>query len=804
MRLWLIPVFAALVGAYQTSAPAPPSPPAAAPPPRIVPPRVVPPPAAPAPEPRFGASAALDAVIEDAIRADQIPGAVVLIAHKGQIIYEKAYGARALVPRREPMTLDTIFDAASLTKVIATTPGIMKLVETGKLRLGDRVTTYLPEFQGGKSEITVRQLLTHFSGLRPILELAPSESGYDVAIHKALIEQPVAGPGARFAYSDINFILLGEIVHRLSGKPLPDYVREQVFEPLGMTDTMFQPPAKLYARIAPTELMPGTAEPLRGVVHDPRSRLMGGIAGHAGLFTTAADLSKFAEMMLGMGERHGVRVFSPLTVRRFTTPQSPADQPVLRGLGWDIDSPYSSPRGDLYPVGSYGHTGFTGTSLWIDPSTGSYVILLANSVHPKLRPAISPLRARVANVAAAALVLDAAPPAAVLAERPPPQPPAARAGDVLAGLDVLAQENFASLRGKRVGLITNHTGLRRDGRRNVDLMVAAGVDLKALFSPEHGLAGTEDHSNIGHAKDSVTGIPVWSLYLGQSRRPNDDMLRGLDVLVFDIQDAGARFYTYSCTMLYAMEAAAKHKIEFVVLDRPNPITGEHVEGPMLDPAVKSFVGCLEMPLRHGLTMGEMALLANQDLRPQANLRVVAMKNWNRRDWFDATGLIWVDPSPNMRSLNAALLYPGVAMLEYSKVYSVGRGTDAPFEQVGADWMRGRELAAYLNARRIPGIRVYPTQFRPSASNFAGQRIEGVRFVITDREVFDSTRFGLELASAIARLFPGRMQWAPNEKLVGSRAVLEALEAGEDPTKIQMLNETGLRPFIEKRAKFLLY
>jgi uncharacterized protein YbbC (DUF1343 family)/CubicO group peptidase (beta-lactamase class C family) len=752
----------------------------------------------------YSASETLDAVIEKAIEEDQIPGAVLLVGRQEEILHLKAYGSRALAPKQEAMTTDTIFDVASLTKVVATTAAIMKLAEEGKVRLNDPVTAYLKEFQGGKSPITVRHLLTHFSGLRPDLDLKPAWSGYKTGIQKAMVDKPVAEPGQRFIYSDINFILLGEIVHRVSGKMLPDYVSEKVFRPLRMKETMFRPPASLRPRIAPTERVDGRV--LRGVVHDETTRYMGGIAGHAGLFSTATDLSRFARMMLGLGALEGVRVFSPLTVRKFTEPQSPPWQPILRGLGWDIDSPYSGNRGDLYPIGSYGHTGFTGTSMWIDPVTQSYVILLANSVHPRRRPAITSLRGRVATVVAASLGVDARGVALTGYNETAAgvRRAVARNGKTLTGLDVLAAQGFAPLQGRRVGLITNHTGISREGKRNVDLMLAAGIRVTALFSPEHGLAGKEDHENIGHAKDPQTGIPVWSLYSGKNRRPNAEMLKGIDVLVFDIQDIGARFYTYICTMINAMEEAAKFKIPFLVLDRPNPINGVHVEGPMLDADLRSFVGCIDVPLRHGMTAGEIARMANAEHKIGAQLEVVAMKDWHRGDWFDATGLMWVDPSPNMRSLNAALLYPGVAMLEGARNYSVGRGTDSPFEQIGADWIQGQELAAYLNARYIPGVRIYPTQFQPASSNFAGRHIQGVRFVITDREAFAPVRLGMEIGAALEKLYPGKYPWKASERLIGNRATISALEKGQDPRLIQQAHEEGLRSFLERRAKYLLY
>jgi len=759
-------------------------------------------------QPAFSGAAAMDEQINQAVQSGLIPGAVLVLGHNGQIVYQKAYGERALIPRREVMTLDTIFDAASLTKVVATTSAVMKLFDQGKIRLNDPVTAYLPEFEDGHSDITIRNLMTHFSGLRPDLDLKPAWSGYETGIHRALIDKPARPPGVRFVYSDINFILMGEIVRRLSGQSLAEYTHANIFQPLGMSDTMFQPPASLRPRIAPTEIDPATGQPLRGVVHDDTSRFMGGIAGHAGLFTTAADLAKFAQMMLNGGELNGVRIFSAATVEKFTTPQSPADQPILRGLGWDIDSPYSSNRGDLFPIGSYGHTGFTGTSLWIDPYSKSYVILLTNFVHPHRGKSLSSLRSRVATIAAASFGITSREVRLTGYNDTINGPGLPRvvdpAGSVLTGLDVLAQEKFAPLRGKRIGLITNHTGLSRDGKRNVDLMMRAGVEVVAIFTPEHGLQGREDQPNISDTKDTATGIPVTSLYQGSRRRMSPEMLNGIDALVYDIQDVGARFYTYSCTMLYSLEEAAKKHVPYFVLDRPNPITGTKVEGPLLDKDLESFVGCLEVPLRHGMTFGELATMANGERKLGADLHVVAMKGWSRGDWFDSTGLPWVDPSPNMRSLNAATLYPGVAMLEASKNYSVGRGTDSPFEQIGADWIHGRELAEFLDNRFIPGVRVYPTKFQPSASNLKGQNIEGVRFVITDRNRFDSTRFGLEIGYALEKLYPGKIPWDANRFLIGNHEVIAAGKAGTDPRTTVQKMEDSLAAFLQQREKYLLY
>ena len=733
---------------------------------------------------------ALDDAINQAVTQSRIPGAVVLVGHRGEIVYRKAYGSRALLPEKEPMTMDTIFDCASLTKVVATTSSIMRLFEDGKIRLADKVTDYLPEFQNGSSDLTVRDLMIHFSGLRPDVDLVPEWSGYQTGIDKALHDKPAGAAETKFVYSDINFLLLGEIVRRVGGEALPDFARDHVFAPLGMSETRFQPPAILRPRIAPTEKLP-SGEILRGTVHDPTARFMGGVAGHAGLFSTADDLAKFCQMMLNLGTgANGQRLFSPATILKFTSSQTPLGQPVLRGLGWDIDSPLSGNRGELFPVGtSYGHTGFTGTSLWLDPGSETYVILLANSVHPSRGKSLTSLRSRVATLVAAQVGAGAS---------PVPILP------TLTGLDVWEAQGFKALAGKRVGLITNHTGIDRNNNRNIDRMRAAGVNLTAIFSPEHGFLGLEDQPDVASSKDSATGIRVWSLYEGKNRRPSAEVLRSVDVLVFDIADVGARYYTYVSTMAYTLEEAAKAKIPFYVLDRPNPITGTHVEGPMIDRDQLSFVGYFPLPVRHGMTVGELALMFNAENHLRANLTVVQAEGWRREEWFDETGLPWVNPSPNMRTLNAALLYPAIGLLEYSKNYSVGRGTDSPFEMVGAKFIRGSDLCRELTSRFIPGFRCYPVSFQPTASMLSGKLVEGIRLEVTNRNQFDSGKLGVELMSALQKLYPGRIDFAANKRLIGDSDLIREIEQRQSSTQILKRQAEALKMFRAMRNKYLLY
>lgn len=756
----------------------------------------------------FAGSAALDAQMLQAVRDGLIPGGVLLVGHQGKIIHRRAYGNRALIPTREAMTVDTIFDLASLTKVVATTPALMKLVEQGKLRITDPVTTYLPEFQNGKSDITIRDLLTHFSGLRPDLDLKPTWSGYETGIRKALADKPAGPPGERFVYSDINFELLGEIVRRLSGETLDKFVAEQIYQPLGMKETGYLPAASLIPRIAPTEVDEATGKPWRGIVHDPTARYMGGVAGHAGVFSTAADLALYCEMLLGKGERGGNRVLSAAVVEKFTEANSPPDQPALRGLGWDIDSGYSSPRGELFPIGSYGHTGFTGTSLWLDPASQTYVILLTNFIHPKSGKSLNALRRSIGTIVAANVGVKSA---AVNETGYNETLEASGARRMLApnhrtltGLDVLEAQKFQDFKGQRIGLITNQTGIDRNGRRNVDVMRQAGVQVVGIFSPEHGVTGALDQADISDSTDSATGLPVWSVYHNSAFKVDPKVLQNVDAVVFDIQDVGARFYTYGCLMLYMLNETTKAEKTFYVLDRPNPITGVHVEGPLLEKTLESPVGCMEIPIRHGMTLGELATMANAEKNIKADLRVIQMKDWSRGDWLDSTGQYWVNPSPNMRSLNAATLYPGVAMIESSPNLSVGRGTDSPFEQIGADWIRGGELAAALNARSLPGVRVYPTRFEPAGSVFQGKSIEGVRFVILNRETFDAVRFGLELASAIEKLYPGKLDLEACRRSIGSRKVIEELQQGADPSTIELNLAADLEAFAVRSKPFLLY
>lgn len=729
---------------------------------------------------------AIDARIDKAIAENQTPGAVLWMERNG-VAYHRAYGNRALVPAVEPMTEETIFDAASLTKVTATAPSIWLLIGQGKIVLDAPVKTYIPEFTGGwRDEITIRHLLTHTSGLRPDLTLTDKWSGFDEAWRRIINEEVLQRPGAVFRYSDINFELLGEVVHRVSGEPLDQFARKHVFEPLGMRDTRFLPAD--VTRIAPTE-WDENHKMLRGIVHDPTARRMGGVAGHAGMFTTAADLAKFARAVLDG------RFFPP----EMTQVQSPRGVAVRRAGGFDIDSSFSAPRGNVFPLGSFGHTGYTGTAIWIDPFSRTFYVLMTNRVHPDDKANISALRRDVGTLVAEAVrgfdfsnVPGALPKRAGGGVRY-----AQGGGDTRNGIDVLVASRYEALRGLRVGLITNHTGIDRSGNPTIDLLRSApGVELVALFSPEHGIRGVADE-NVSDTRDEVTGLPIYSLY-GERRQPSPEQVANLDALVYDIQDIGVRFYTYESTLGLAMESVSGTKVKFFVLDRVNTIGGTIVEGPVLE-GPTDFVGYHDVPIRHAMTVGELARMFRDEQHLNVDLTVIELKGWKREWWQDDAGLPWINTSPNMRSLTEAALYPGIGLLE--SAVSVGRGTPAPFEVAGAPYIDGEKLARDMTALGLPGIAFTPIRFTPDASVHKGEECGGVRFTITDRKVLRPVDIGIALATILVHDYGAKFPVYKMQRLLRHPATLEAIRAGKPLDEIRPLGASG---FDARRARFLLY
>ncbi len=730
--------------------------------------------------------AAIDASVAEAIANRSVPGAVVVVGRRDGVVLRRAYGSRELEPERVAMTVDTVFDLASLTKPIATATSVMALVERGAIGLDDPLVKYLPDCdKSSKAAITIRHLLLHVAGFPPDIPKGDFAHGRDEAIRRICKTRLRAAPGIASIYSDLGFVLLEEVVRRVTSRDLPDFATETIFTPLGMKDTGFLPPDDRKRRAAWTEFVDGGWRV--GVVHDPRAFLLGGVAGHAGLFSTGDDLALYARAILGGGEVDGKRVLSPRTV---STMIAPHDTPGgVRALGWNVDGQY---RGEGFSPRAVGHFGFTGTALWIDPDKDLFVIVLTNRVHPDGKGDAKPLVARINTLAAQAFGPAVGRVKACL------DGPA----DVRTGIDVLRDEQFERLRGRRIGLITNASGRARDGTSTVDLLRdAPGLRLVALFTPEHGL-DSDREGRIDSGIDGRTGLPVYSLY-GDVFAPSSESLADIDTLVFDIQDVGTRFFTYASTMERAMKAARDRDLRFVVLDRPNPIDGIDIGGPVLMPTSQSFVNYHALPIRHGLTVGELATMLNADDHLGLALSVVPMSGWRRSEYWDETGLRWVNPSPNLRSVQQALLYPAVGLLEATNL-SVGRGTDAPFERLGAPWIDGWDLAAALSADSLSGVDFTPDTFAPTADRYAGQRCGGVHVAVRDRSQFDPVRTGLAIARELRRLYPRAWEFAKLDRLLVHPDAMRAIERGLSLPEIVATFGPELAAFATKRERYLLY
>jgi SSS family transporter len=1026
----------------------------------------------------------ISTLITEAIARHQLPGAVVLIGHNGHVVFEHAYGNRSLEPTIEPMTEDTIFDMASLTKVNVTSTAILQLYEQGKLDLDAPVAKYLPEFASistetppapassyprasalglsadiktsglqplghalqpaapnsaaaWKSQITIRQLLTHYSGLPEDVDLkddwglrAPDKAE---GIRRALAAIPYGPPGQTFKYSDINFITLGALVEKLTGQALDMYGQQNIFLPLGMRRTRFLSwylacglrdtfgsaytlhavPKDLTYGISTCgedgykgtwrveDWIPNTAPTahddqgtaatnpnfdhlLRGTVHDPTTRRMGGVAGHAGVFSTAHDMSLFCQALLDkLLHNTGPFPLKQSTLQLATSPNEPATAVhtatiftpdgktttgvAFRGLGWDLNSPYSRPRGEIFPIttrdhpGSFGHTGFTGTSLWIDPTSDTYVILLANAIHPRGAPPISTLRGQVATAAARALGLTLQtsvpasrypeasasgfssfsrgsglqplgyalaspdgptktgpqglkpgfvsasdptaeavaltkhiesipddhldpemlesgisrisypsttgsryPEASALGLSPAPKESGLRPlGYALpdqpqtqTGIDVLESTEFAALKTLaashnnhlKLAVLANQSSIDAHRKRTIDILKAAdpSITLEEIFTPEHGLFASQDTEHLRAETDPTTNLPVISLYgpKASDKHPRQSDLKNVDAVIIDLPDAGVRFWTYETVLGYFLEDCARAKVDIIVLDRPNPIGGGPAQGPLSDVGDESYIDFMSLPVRHGLTMGELAKYFNDNatqvqLKPElldgsslnignqddadaggitdkppatqpglhAALTVIPMQHWRREEYFADTGLPWVPPSPNMKTPATNIVYPGVALIETTNM-SVGRGSPAPYENFGAPFVKPAELATYLNARKIPGVTFTASALTIADTRekypFHGQTIPAIHLTVTNRNALDSPQMGIEILSALHHLYPAQFQLEKAHTILLNAQVLAAVKSGKDPREIAASWSAALAAFNTQRQRYLLY
>ena len=738
-------------------------------------------------------AAGIETLVNAAIAEGKLPGCVVAIGRKEGVLYERAFGHRALQPEKEAMTVDTIFDLASLTKPVATAASILILRDQGKLDLDGKVSRYLPEFTGnGKQDITLRQGLTHSSGLPAETRVGDFDKGKAFAFKRIYKLKPRSAPGARFAYSDVGFIVLGELINKVAGRDLAAFTHAKIFAPLGMRDTGFLPAAELRPRIAPTEQRKGVF--IRGDVHDPRAYRLGGVAGHAGLFSTAADLARFARMILA----RETTVLSRRSLDDFIAPHDVPDG--IRALGWDVASAYSNNRGTTLSPRAIGHGGYTGTSLWIDPEQDLFIVFLSNRVHPDGKGAINDLAAGIATWAGALL---GHPPIA-------PDHPALAKLPFPVGIDALVADDFASLRGARVALLTNDAARAGDGRRTTDVLAARQeFSVVALLSPEHGLSATRDE-RIKDSVDKATGLPIASLYGGKRGRltpakgPRPVTLPpGIDTVVVDLPDVGVRFFTYAGTLHAVLIAAARRGLRVLVLDRPNPQGGTRVLGPVLARRERSPVNHHPLPILHGMTLGELALLMNADDHLGARLEITRMPRYDRATLPAETGLPFFPPSPNLRTPTQVWLYPAIALLEGTNI-SVGRGTETPFEHFGAPFIDGEALAKALSAAGLAGIHFAPTTFTPKAGPYKNTACHGLRATLEKPADVDPVRTGFALIRALHGLYPKAWNTARLHRIVGDPAVTAALLDGKPDGEIAALFAPALEAWKAKRAKYLLY
>lgn len=720
-------------------------------------------------------------LMETAIRAGKLPGAVVAVGTSDGLRYLRAFGQRALDPP-EPMTEDTLFDLASLTKPLATAASVHLLVERGLVSLDAPAARYLPAFGAkGKRRVTVRQLLLHTSGLDRVNPLRDFAGGAEAGLARILGRKLAHLPGQRFEYSDLGYIVLGALVERVAGQPLDVFSEAAFYRPLAMADTKFRPPATDRARCAPTEERDD--QPIRGVVDDPRCYRLGGVAGNAGLFSTARDVSRFAQMMLRGGEVDGQRVLQAQSVERWTKPQTAAQ--AQRTPGWDAQSDYAKGRGLNMSRKTYGHGGYTGTSLWLDPERDLFVLLLSNRVHVGPGGSIHPLASAIGDIAVAAVERERAP-----------------AEHVLTGIDVLEQQAHARLRGAKVAVLTNHAARTRKGQRTLDVLLRAPkVRVISVWTPEHGLSARRE-GHVGSSRLGKNGPPVFSLF-GKQRDPTYGMLRGIDTIVIDLQDVGVRFYTYMSTILRVLRSAADNGLRVVLLDRPNPLGGTVVAGPVREAAYESFVNYHPLPVVHGMTAGELAMLLNAEREVGARLEVVQTRGWRREMRFTDTGLTWRNPSPNLRSETQVTLYPALGLLEGTNL-AVGRGTPTPFEVLGAPFIDGAALAADLSRRDLPGVRFASVSFVPRSSRHARKRCYGVRLSLTDARAFQPVRTAFAIAEALLKLAPEQWDRDRLPKGIAHAQAVQGLETGADFEALQATWLPGLRDFETIRRKYLLY
>jgi len=715
----------------------------------------------------------LDALLRDAVQQNLTPSAVLLVMRQGEKIYHNAQG---------DASLQSIFDLASLTKVVATTTSIAFLIDSNKLTFDTSLKKIFPGVYGrDKQDITIKQLLLHTAGFPPMVWPGKLTDDLPIILRRIQKVKLLAAPGTHYRYSDVGFILLGEIVKAVSGQPLDQFAKNHIFHPLGMCSTQFFPKGMN----SPQIVAAWPSEGKIGEVYDPLAARMGGIAGHAGLFSTAEDLAILGQLLLNRGNFEKKKFLSKNIVNAMLSPRNlPLESDGVRALGWDMSSTHAGCRGRL-STAAFGHTGYTGTSLWIDPEHQLIVILLTNRTHLKTPPDLTPLRQRIHDVIVTHLI------------RMPSKP-------VRTGFDQLTATDRTFFDGKKIGLITNRAAVDKSGRWIGEwLLDQPNFTIQSIFVPEHGLSASLDQKIVDQRLlYKKRTISVFSLF-GDQRAPSVDSLNGIDLLLFDIPSVGVRFYTYLNTLGRSLEVAAHHKIPFVILDRPNPLGGEQIDGPVAFSDRQTSTNYHPLPIRFGLTMGELALLYNSEKKLGASIKIVRNSGWQRAMQFDAMNLPWRSPSPNIRSWLQALLYTGIGLLESTNL-SVGRGTKTPFQWIGAPWLNSQSLSLAMNQANLAGVYFIPETNTPTATLFRKELCQGIRIIVTDPKKIDPIKIAISIMLWIRKHHV--TDWNTDElyRLFHHPPTVQAILNGDSIENIVALWQAGLAQFQRVRTQYLLY
>lgn len=702
----------------------------------------------------------LESILELAVESAKAPGAVLYVGDRDHTYVHQAAGDRQLLPSRIETHKDTHYDLASLTKVVATTTAILQLRDRGILSLSDSITDYIPirAFE----TITLLHLFTHTSGLVPVERYFESMHSMEEMLHhygRDGIEREI---DIEHAYSDVGFMLLGKVVELAGRMPLDRYCAENIFEPLGMHRTGYNPPEAWKKNCAATENDPWRRKVVLGEVHDENSWAIGGVSGHAGLFSTAEDLAIFCRALLG-GDLLKSDTASEM-IAFGTKPLYP-----WQGLGWQVDPWATKKIGFLPSRRAFGHTGWTGTSLWLDPDKELFCILLSNTCHPDRKSRDNEMLRRVVHTAVAKEFYTTT--------------------NAHSGLDRLIRENFGRINGKRIALLTNHAAVDQSGRHILDVLPdARELNLVQLYSPEHGIRGQAEAGEKISGQESA--IPVVSLY-GNRAEPSREELSGIDLFVVDLQDIGARYYTYMATMRRCMETCARLKVPILVLDRPNPLGGITMEGPIAE-NTDSLVSCTAIPIRHGMTMGELATWFVQNELKDRNVKLTInyLDNWQPHRLFPECSLPWKAPSPNMSTPETALLYIGMCLIEGTNL-NEGRGTETPFAILGAPWLDADAVVGDMGEDDLPGLSLSAVSYTPRSipgksanPKFRDVACRGIRVTVTDAKNVCAFRMVIAVLQSTRMRHPDDFDFIPFfDTLAGGPDLRTRIEAGESTESI---------------------